>query len=62
MDYRGYEAADWEFTYEGLHVVNRVFVVDGTGHSLFFQTSEGDFADARADFDEIAAAFRPAGG
>jgi hypothetical protein len=62
VDYRGYEAADWEFTYEGLHVINRVFVVDGTGHSLFFQTKKSDFADARADFDGIAAAFRPVGG
>jgi hypothetical protein len=62
VDYRGYEAADWEFTYEGLRVINRVFVVDGTGHSLFFQTKQGDFAQARADFDGIAAAFRPVGG
>ena len=62
VDYRGYEAADWEFTYEGLHVLNRVFVVDGTGHSLFFQTSEGDFADARADVEGIVEAFRPAAG
>jgi hypothetical protein len=62
VDYRGYEAADWEFTYEGLHVINRVFVVEGTGHSLFFQTGAGDFADAEEDFAGIAAAFRPAGG
>jgi hypothetical protein len=61
-DYRGYEAADWEFTYEGLHVINRVFVVDGTGHSLFFQTRAGDFGAARSDFDAVAAAFRPVGG
>jgi hypothetical protein len=61
VDYRGYEAADWEFTYQGRHVLNRVFVVDGTGHSLFFQTRAGDFEDARADFDGIAAAFAPAG-
>jgi len=61
VDYRGYEAADWEFTYEGLHVINRVFVVDGTGHSLFFQTRAGDIDAARADFDRIAAAFAPAG-
>ncbi len=63
VDYRGYEeAADWEFTYEGLHVINRVFVVDGTGHSLFFQTRAGDFADARADFDRIAEEFQPVEG
>lgn len=61
VEYRGYEAADWEFTYEGLHVINRVFVVDGVGHSLFFQTGTADFAEARADFDAIARAFRPVG-
>ena len=60
VDYRGAEAADWEFTYEGLHVLNRVFVVDGTGHSLFFQTRAADFAGARADVDGVIAAFRPA--
>jgi hypothetical protein len=61
VDYRGYEAADWEFTYDGLHVINRVFVVDGRGHSLFFQTRAGDFAAARSDFDGIVRAFRPVG-
>jgi hypothetical protein len=61
VDYRGYEAADWEFTYEGLHVINRVFVVDGVGHSLFFQTRAKDYADAEEDFRGIAAAFSPAG-
>ncbi len=60
-DYRGYEAADWEFTYEGLHVLNRVFVVGETGHSLFLQTPEDDVEGARADLLGIAAAFRPAG-
>ena len=61
VDYRGYEAADWEFTYEGLHVIDRVFVVDGTGHSLYFQTRAGDFADARSDFDGIAENFQAVG-
>jgi eukaryotic-like serine/threonine-protein kinase len=61
VDYRGYEAADWEFTYEGLHVVDRVFVVDGRGYSLYFQTRAADFAGARPDVDGIVAAFRPAG-
>jgi hypothetical protein len=61
VDYRGYDAADWEFTYDGLHVINRVFVVDGVGHSLFFQTPAGDFGDARADFDGIVKTFQPVG-
>ncbi len=58
-DHRGYEAADWEFTYEGLHVINRVFVVDGTGHSLYFQTRAADFASARSDFERIVESFEP---
>ena len=62
VDYRGYEAADWEFTYSGLHVLNRVFVVDGLGHSLFFQTPAGDWAAAEEDFHGIARAFQPVGG
>jgi hypothetical protein len=65
-DYRGYEAADWEFTYSSggadLHVLNRVFVVDGRGYSLFFQTrASDDWSAARAEFDQMAAAFQPAG-
>jgi hypothetical protein len=63
-DYRGLEAADWEFTYDdggaSLHALSRVFVVDGRGYSLFFQTrSTDDWSAAKADFDKIAAAFKP---
>jgi len=65
VDYRGWEAADWEFTYRSggaeLHALSRVFVVDGRGYSLFFQTrSSDDWEQAREDFDRIAASFRPA--
>jgi hypothetical protein len=61
--YRGLEAADWEFTYTSggtkLHVINRVFVEDGRGYSLYFQTrASDDWPDARAEFDQIAAQFR----
>jgi hypothetical protein len=64
VDYRGYPAADWEFTYSdggaSLHALSRVFVVDGTGYSLFFQThSDDDWAAAHKDFDQIAASFQP---
>ncbi|MDT7538049.1 MAG: eukaryotic-like serine/threonine-protein kinase [Actinomycetota bacterium] len=63
-DYRGLEAADWEFTYDdggaSLHAFDRVFVVNGRGYSLFFQThSTDDWTAAKADFDKIAAAFKP---
>jgi hypothetical protein len=64
VDYRGYEAADWEFTYTDggaqLHALSRVFVVNGRGYSLFFQThADDDWARARNDFDTIARAFKP---
>jgi hypothetical protein len=37
-----------------------VFVVDGRGYSLFFQTrSTDDWSAAREDFDTIADAFQP---
>ncbi|MCW2621930.1 MAG: serine/threonine protein kinase, partial [Frankiales bacterium] len=58
--YRGYEAADWEFTYEGLHVLDRVFVVDGRGYSLYFQTPQDDFTAARAELETVFATFVPA--
>ncbi|MDP9434386.1 MAG: serine/threonine protein kinase, partial [Actinomycetota bacterium] len=64
VDYRGLEAADWEFTYTAggvdLHVVNRVFVAGDRGYSLYFQTRAGDWPQARQDFERIAASFRPA--
>ena len=60
VDYRGYEAADWEFTYEGLHVLNRVFVVDGRGYSLFVQTPRRDAEGMAQDFAGIVEHFQPA--
>ena len=62
VEYQGVQGADWEFTFSGLHVLNRVFNLDGTGHSLWLQTPEEDFGAAREDFDAIAGAFSPAGG
>jgi hypothetical protein len=65
IEYRGYEAADWEFTYAPggteLHALSRVFVVEGRGYSLFFQTRAGDdFEAARAEFERISQSFVPA--
>ncbi|MFP5220008.1 MAG: serine/threonine-protein kinase [Actinomycetes bacterium] len=65
IDYRGYEAADWEFTYapgdSELHALSRVFVVDGRGYSLFFQTPAGDdWEQARGELEQISASFEPA--
>ncbi len=62
-DYRGYEAADWEFTYRdggaSLHALHRYFVVGDTGYSVFFQTrTTDDWAAARKDLDQILASFQ----
>jgi hypothetical protein len=64
VDYRGWPAADWEFSYDdggaSLHALSRVFIVDGRGYSLFFQTrSTDDWTAALTDFDKIAATFKP---
>jgi hypothetical protein len=62
VEYQGVQGADWEFTFSGLHVLNRVFNLDGTGHSLWLQTPEDDVSGAREDFDAIAGAFSPVDG
>ncbi len=65
VDYRDYDAADWEFTYNdggaSLHALDRGFVVnDDLGYALFWQTRAADWDAARDTFDRIAASFRPA--
>jgi eukaryotic-like serine/threonine-protein kinase len=65
LEYRGWDAADLEFTYSDsgtdLHVLDRTFVVDGRGYALYWQTAEDRFADSLAEFERLAAAFVPAG-
>ncbi len=59
----GQDAADLEFTYVDqtrLHVVNRT-VVDpaaGRAYTLYWQTRDTDFADARQVFEQLRATFR----
>jgi hypothetical protein len=57
------EAADWEFTFDGRtrqHVNNRGFVVSKSqAYGLWWQTSDADWARARADLDLVFASFRP---
>ncbi len=61
LTYRGVPAADWEFTYEGLHVLDRVFVVDGRGYSLYVQARQGQWDGVAPVAQQLFAAFRPAG-
>jgi tRNA A-37 threonylcarbamoyl transferase component Bud32 len=58
--FRGFPAADWEFTYTGGHGLDRGFAAHGHGHALFLQSRPDQWAAARRVFDQIAAAFQPA--
>lgn len=58
--FRGFPAADWEFTYTGGHGLDRGFAANGHGHALFLQSRPDQWAAARRVFDQIAAAFQPA--
>jgi eukaryotic-like serine/threonine-protein kinase len=63
-DFRGWEAADWEFTFRPdggqVRVVNRGFVVDDSeAHALYYSAPAGDF-DAEV-LRVAAATFTPSG-
>jgi serine/threonine protein kinase len=67
VDYRGWDAADWEFTWEGrngrIHVLNRnVRVSDQRAYALYWSTPESQWTDSRELFDVIAQSFQPASG
>ena len=63
VDYRDYDAADWEFRFsdEGadLHVRNRGFVVDGRGYALYFQTHEDKWDASQDIWRDLVRSFRP---
>ncbi|WP_320772984.1 protein kinase domain-containing protein [Streptomyces sp. CRN 30] len=66
VDYRGWNAADWEFTYmDGgtkNHVVNRGFVVDDSlGHALMYTAKDAEWdGDLRKDtWRTFTETFRP---
>jgi tRNA A-37 threonylcarbamoyl transferase component Bud32 len=69
IDYRGYDAADLEFTYRDsgadLRVLDRGFVVDGPDGAeaffLYWQTNESDFDESLALFEQMAELFQPNG-
>lgn len=66
VDYRGWKAADWEFTYDGpsglLHVLNRGFVTSPhQAYSLFVLAPQSQWSQAKQAFDVAAASFRPGG-
>ncbi len=64
VDYRGYDAADWEFTYRAggvtLHALDRGLVANGRGYAMYFQTHEGRWDDSKDVMHQIWDTFRPA--
>ncbi len=45
LEYQGYPAAIWEYTYQGNHATNLGFVTDDYGFALNFQTAEERWDD-----------------
>ena len=65
VEYRGWDAADWEFTWRSdgrlLHVLSRnIRVSDERAYALYFSVPDDRWAESRPLFDTFAATFRPA--
>jgi eukaryotic-like serine/threonine-protein kinase len=66
VEFRGYDAAELEFTYRDpgsgalLRVLDRNLVVDGRAYALYWQVSADRFEDSLEEFERLAAAFVPA--
>ena len=65
VEYRGWDTADWEFTWQGsrgqIHVLNRnVRVSDARAYALYWSVPEPQWAESRDMFDVIAQSFWPA--
>ena len=59
--YQGYDAALWEYTYQGLHASNLGIVTPDRGYALNFQTAEGRWDDRQAIRDAFESSFRVTG-
>ena len=63
VDYRGLDAADWEFLYTDagarLHALDRGMVVGDRGYGLFFQTHADDWSKDQSILRTIWRTFRP---
>jgi hypothetical protein len=61
VEYRGYNAADWEFTFdkdgETKHVLYRLFVANGRYYGVYLSAPEDAFSGLRPHFDTAAATF-----
>jgi hypothetical protein len=59
VEYRGWEAADWEFTWEGdsgtVHVLDRGFITAPRGFAIYMSGPENSWADESLPVFEVAA-------
>jgi len=64
VDYNGWPAADWEFTFGNqTHVLNRAFVPsENKGYALYMSSTEDQWAESLQIFQTAADSFQPAGG
>jgi serine/threonine protein kinase len=65
VDYKGWDAADWEFTWTPsggpLHVLNRnIRVNDRRAYALYWSVPASRWGELKPSFNAIAASFRPA--
>jgi hypothetical protein len=60
VDYRGYDTADWEFTFGSgqRHVLYRGAVVDGQTYGLYLSVPADRWEESKAVFQAAAATFR----
>jgi hypothetical protein len=65
VDYRDYDAAEWEFTFtlDGTlrHVAYRGVVADGRSYGLYLSVPEGRWVESRAVLRVATETFRPGG-
>jgi len=62
VDYRDYNAADWEFTFgSNTHVLNRGMNTGEMGYALYFSAREGQWGESESIRQTIFRTFRPAG-
>jgi hypothetical protein len=65
VEYRGWNAADWEFTWQSahgqLHVLSRnVRVSDERAYALYWSTPAGQWQTSKSFFEVFARTFQPA--
>jgi eukaryotic-like serine/threonine-protein kinase len=62
VDYRDYNAADWEFTFgSNTHVLNRGMNTGEKGYALYFSSPDGQWDESQSIMRTIYKTFQPAG-